>query len=391
MVSNPSDSQGLIDLNIIDFREAIYDIEFNLVSKWKKLNSGKVIGTFPVYVPPELIHAFGGLPVNLLGGGEEISISHADAILGSFICSISKSTTEMLLSIDQFKEVFDGFVFPFICDVARNLSGIFMRRSDKRVHMLHFAQNYESKRSVEFMKKEYLRMIKELFPGEDLIQNNLKNSVILYNENRGLQRAIYDFRLERPWDVPLTELYEIMRMGSILPVEQHNQLLNENLNRFRSNSNRKKDAIRVVITGNFCEQPPIDIIDLIEQVGCYVVDDEFMIGTRYLDKELDPNVDDLLAELSRAYIDHGFPLATRFHRGEKGQIILDRVKKATADGVVFLTAKFCEPALDDLVLQQHALGDSQIPYVHIEYEERGSGYENIRLSLETFVESMLFD
>ena len=35
-------------------------------------------------------------------------------------------------------------------------------------------------------------------------------------------------------------------------------------------------------------------------------------------------------------------------------------------------------------------GDEQMIF-HIYIEERGSGYENIRLSLETFVESMLFD
>jgi benzoyl-CoA reductase subunit C len=147
----------------------------------------------------------------------------------------------------------------------------------------------------------------------------------------------------------------------------------------------------VVITGNFCEQPPMDIIDLIEQVGCYVIDDEFLIGNRYIRSEINIDSDNLIDEISSSYIHNGFPLATRFHKGEKGEIILERVKEAQADGVIFLTAKFCEPALDDLVLQQHALGELKIPYVHIEYEERGSGYENIRLSLETFVESMLFD
>jgi benzoyl-CoA reductase subunit C len=392
----PADSNShtqFIDLKNFDFRDAIYDIKFAPVKKWKDANPGKkVIGTFPVYVPPELIHAFGALPVNLLGGGEEISISHADAILGSFICSISKSTTEMLLSIDEFKEIFDGFVFPFICDVARNLSGIFMRRSDEHnSHMLHYAQNFESDGSVTFMSREFRRMVATLFPDQKLNDANLKNSIIVYNKNRELHHALYKYRSEEPWNVPLMELYTLMRMGALIPVEQHNEVLKEGLTKFQSKTNRKKDAIRVVITGNFCEQPPMDIIDLIEQVGCYVIDDEFLIGNRYIRSEINIDSDNLIDEISSSYIHNGFPLATRFHKGEKGEIILERVKEAHADGVIFLTAKFCEPALDDLVLQQHALGELKIPYVHIEYEERGSGYENIRLSLETFVESMLFD
>lgn len=384
---------ALIDLKIMDYKDAIFDIKFQPVMEWKKQNPGKkVIGTFPVYIPHELIHAFGHLPVNLLGGGEEISISHADAILGSFICSISKSTTEMLLSIDQFGEIFDGFVFPFICDVARNLSGIFLRRKpEKKTYMLHYSQNFESPSAVDFMSVEFKRMIKTFFPDEKLDLDKLRQSMVVYNENRALHRVIYEYRSEFPWNVPLEELYVLMRLGAIIPVEMHNEILKEHLEKFKKNKNIKKDAIRVVITGNFCEQPPIDVIDLIEQVGCYVIDDEFLIGRRYYEVDLNANAEDPIDEISEQYIHNGIKIATRFHAGEKGQIMLDRVEKARADGVIFLTAKFCEPALDDLVLQQQALSEKNIPFVHIEYEERGSGYEIIRLSLETFVESMLFD
>lgn len=382
----------IITLENFNLRETSYDIEFKEIKKWRDQNPNKkVIGTFPVYVPHELIHSYGHLPVNIFGGGEAISISHADAILGSFICSISKSTTELLLSNENFTKNFDGFVFPFICDVARNLSGIFLRRTKKTSYMLHLAQNFESQAAFTFMAKEFKRMVGELFPSEELNIERLRNSIKLYNENRKLQGEIYELRWKRPWDVPLKELYLVMRSGSNIPVKTHNKLLKQAIERFKNNNNIQRDAIRVVITGNFCEQPPLDIIDLIEQVGCYVIDDEFMIGRRYIRDNIDADAEDPLMELSRAYIQDGAKIATRFHEGEKGDIIMDRVKEAEAQGVIFLTAKFCEPALDDLVLQQHALNDKNIQSVHIEFEERGSGYENIRLSLETFVESMLFD
>lgn len=382
---------NLIELKKLDFVNSMYDIDFELVRQWKEKHPGKkAIATFPVYVPPELIHSMGHLPVNIFGGGEEISISHADAILGSFICSISKSTTELMLSNDKFNQAFDGFVFPFICDVARNLSGIFGRRTPKPSYMLHLSQNVESKASVTYLMNEYKRMLKTIFPDEELDPEKLKNSIKLYNENRRLHREILALRKERPMDVPLRDWYTVMRMGSQLPVELHNKLLAEALEKFKKNQNLARDAIRVVITGNFCEQPPLDIIDLIEQVGCYVIDDEFMIGRRFIIDDISTEGDPL-ETMADMYLHHGAKLATRFHEGEKGQHILDRLSNAEADGVIFLTAKFCEPALDDLVLQQHALNDKNIPYVHIEFEERGSGYENIRLSLETFVESQLFD
>jgi benzoyl-CoA reductase subunit C len=127
-----------------------------------------------------------------------------------------------------------------------------------------------------------------------------------------------------------------MRTGALIPVEQHNEVLQAGLTKFQSKTNRKKDAIRVVITGNFCEQPPMDVIDLIEQVGCYVIDDEFLIGNRYIGNDINADSDDLLNEISSAYIHNGVPLATRFHKGEKGEIILERVKEAQAEFPMYI-------------------------------------------------------
>ncbi len=383
-------SSDLIPL-LTNLQEITYDIDFEQVHKWKREHPGKkAIATFPVYVPHELIYAYGHLPVNIYGGGEEISISHADAILGSFICSISKSTTELLLSHQPFRDAFDGFVFPFICDVARNLSGIFGRRISQPVYMLHLAQNVQSEHSIPYLKNEFMRMVSTLFPDEQLDLEKLRDAISKYNENRALYKKIYELRSETPWKVPLDDLYMTIRVGSNLDVVKHNELLKSKLSEYEKNERPKKDAIRVVVTGNFCEQPPLDIIRLIEQVGCYVIDDDFMIGRRFYQTPVSEEGDPIEA-LARHYLHEGAKTATRFHEGEKGEVILERVKNANAEGVIFLTAKFCEPALDDLVLQQQALQENGIPSVHIEFEERGSGYENIRLSLETFVESLLFD
>ncbi|OLS26761.1 MAG: Benzoyl-CoA reductase subunit C [Candidatus Heimdallarchaeota archaeon LC_2] len=392
MATKQDIGSDIIELKKFHNLDDVYDINFQAVEEWRKLNpEKKVVGLFPVYVPSELIHAMGHLPVNLYGGGEYISISHADAILGSFICSISKSTTELMMGNELFATRFDGFVFPFICDVARNLQGIFQRRFDKNSYMLHLSQNFESAGSVKFMIKEYYRMLNALFPEEELDIDKLRISIKVFNWNRELQREIYELRRNKPWNVPLQDLYLVIRSGSNMPIETHNKLLEEYISRLKKNNFTERDAIRVVVTGNFCEQPPLDVIDLIEQVGCYVIDDDFMIGRRYIDQDINWESDDPMAELSTNYIHHGAKIATRFHEGEKGEIMLNRVKDANAQGVIFLTAKFCEPALDDLVLQQHALTEHDIQSVHIEFEERGSGYENIRLSLETFVESLLFD
>ena len=52
----------------------------------------------PIYVPRELIHAAGMLPVGIVGGGDRLEIIRGDAYFQSYICHIPRSTIELALS-----------------------------------------------------------------------------------------------------------------------------------------------------------------------------------------------------------------------------------------------------------------------------------------------------
>ena len=77
------------------------------------------LGHFPVYFPEELAHSAGLLPVGILGGGNKLELKHADAHMGSFVCSICRSTTELGLS-GALKNL-AGFVTHPICNAAKHL------------------------------------------------------------------------------------------------------------------------------------------------------------------------------------------------------------------------------------------------------------------------------
>ena len=55
--------------------EALYrDYGLPAVAKWKEEHAGPAIGYMPIYVPRELLHAQGALPVGILGGGDDLEI-----------------------------------------------------------------------------------------------------------------------------------------------------------------------------------------------------------------------------------------------------------------------------------------------------------------------------
>ncbi len=359
------------------------------VAAWTR-SGRKAAAFFPVYTPQELAHSLGMLPFTLHGAGESIEITHADAPLGSFLCAISKSTLEMALT--HRLDGMGAFVFPYICDVSRNLEGIFSRLMPGRgTHMLHLPQNFESQAAQPFLVAEYRRLLAvlEKAAGRPYRSEDLRRSIEVYNRQRTLARRLTELRKREPWRLSLQEHHLVLRLGTLVPPEVHIEVLERVLADAARRDRKKRDAIRVVLVGPFCEQPTLDLLDLIEETGCYVVADELQARLLWhgdVDARGDP-----LSALAAAYVETPVDIGVRRTPTTKEEAILRRVREADAQGVLFLTAKFCEPAGEDMVLYRRALDKAGIPSLHLEFEERSSSYEQSRLALETFVESLLFD
>jgi benzoyl-CoA reductase/2-hydroxyglutaryl-CoA dehydratase subunit BcrC/BadD/HgdB len=96
--------------------------------------------------------------------------------------------------------------------------------------------------------------------------------------------------------------------------------------------------------------------------------------------------------LGAAYVNQAVPSSTR-HEGREHRSagLIEKVRRAKAQAVIFMPAKFCEPALFDYVLMRQGLERAGIPHMLVEFEEKMWTFERTRNEIETFVESMLFD
>ncbi len=365
---------------------------FRTVSRWKEETKGKAVGYFPVYFPEELAHSLGMLPVCLQGASGGVSLDMATAHTQSFVCSISRSVFQMALQGNL--DAFDSLIFSNICDVARNLSGIVKRNTpSKYIDYIHYPVNNSSQYAAEYLRDEYQRIGKGLaaVSGAVIESDSLKASIATYNEKRRLLTALVALRREKPWLMPYTEWYSVVRAGTVMPVEAYVGHLRTYLDALSSRQAKPMDKIRVAVLGNFCEQPPVMLMKVIEDAGCYVVNDEALIGGRWL-PEVHVNGDDPLHALAQAYIQNTEPLTVRFHPDVKKQdYIRAFLPKIGADGVIFCTPKFCEPALYDYMIFKPPVEEGKVPYLHLEYEESSSSFEHVRTMIETFAESVLFD
>jgi benzoyl-CoA reductase subunit C len=367
------------------------DLEFNAVKQWKAAAPGrKAIGYLPIYVPREIIHAAGMLPVGVFGGGDQMEVIQGDAYYQSYICRIPRSTVE--LGLTGKLDCLDGVLFPSICDVIRNLSGMWqIMFKDKYVKYFDLPQNYDDSTGGQFYIHEMqtLRADLERLSGKSISDEDLRKSIAVYNQNRKAVRDLYTYRAQKPWQAPTSEVYLVLRAGCVLPPEEHTALVYQYLNSCEKEKRAQRDNARVVLTGAFCEQPPLGLIKSIEMAGCYVVDDDFQLIQSWLLDDV-PLEGDPLEELSKAFLHRSASTSSKYDekKADKGQFLLHQVKVRGAEGVIFAAPSFCDPALLERPMLQEILARHKIPYTAFKYAENTGQMAPIREQAGTFADSI---
>jgi benzoyl-CoA reductase subunit C len=378
--------------DVVARAQALFDdLSFETVRRWKAAEPGrKVVGYMPIYVPREIIHAAGFLPLGIVGGGDQLEVIHGDAYYQSYICRIPRSTIE--LGVSGRLDFVDGMLFPSICDVIRNLSGMWQMMFPKMyVRYFDVPQNYKDEIGGNFYVNELMELRDNLgdLRGKPITDDELRESIAAYNENRRLVRDLYTFRAQCPWQAPAAEVYLILRAGLVLPVDEHSEMIRNYLAAAKNDERPRRDNCRVVLTGLFCEQPPLNLIKSLELAGCYVVDDDLLLVTRWLTADV-PTEGPPLQNLARAFLHHSESTAAKYEPNlkEKGQHLVRAVRRSGAEGVIFASPSFCDPALLDRPMLQHVLKEADIPYIAFKYAENSGQMQPIREQAGTFADSI---
>ena len=374
---------------LVDRAETLYhDVGLESVRRWKASVPGsKAIGFMPVWAPCQLIQAAGMLPVGLMGGGDDVEIIKGDAYFQSYICHIPRSTIEM--GLDGSLDVLDGMIFPSICDVIRNLSGMWqMLFPDRPAWYLDLPQSFDDI-GREFFLRELRTLAEELgqVSGCSVSDEALGAAIRDYNRNRRLVLELYDRRRETPWLFPTSEVYLVLRAGNVLPAAEHNAFLESYLEAAGGSDRHAIDSARVVVVGSFCEQPPLNLIRTIERAGCYVVDDDFVLGTRLLQADVAEDGDPL-ESLVDAFLDHTCEAAFLYRSERKGEELVRRIEDSHAEGVLFCAPSFCDPALLDQPMLVSAVEAAGVPHTSFKYAENTGQFQVIREQAGTFADSI---
>jgi benzoyl-CoA reductase/2-hydroxyglutaryl-CoA dehydratase subunit BcrC/BadD/HgdB len=164
-----------------------------------KQEGKKVFGWLCTYVPEEIIHAAGALPVRITGYSEEQELDDGNAYLYINNCSFSRSCLQMGLKGEY--DYLDGIIAGSTCDGARRLFDLWShyiktpfhhiltvpRKYTERAHGLYYEQVSQFKKLLE----QYLET--------EITDEALLQSIAVCNESRELLKRLYELRkLDRP-------------------------------------------------------------------------------------------------------------------------------------------------------------------------------------------------
>ncbi|MCK6543487.1 2-hydroxyacyl-CoA dehydratase [bacterium] len=384
MIHVPLEGKTLEE-TLYNCRELAEDPSFPTVKAWRE-NGGKVLGHFQVYFPEELAYAAGMLPFKVCGA--QVEGMEAESHFGSYLCSVIKTSLELALT----KQItLDMFVTHPICDAARNLAAIWGRNFSYPCQILYLPQNPNSRHSAEYLRGEYHRLLTDIetIVGHKVRDEDIANAIGVYNESRRLMRELYDIKRETPWLIAAEDAYALIAIAGCLPRDTYNALMQRVLPQIRERRLQPKDKMRIVFEGGFCEQPPLDLIQVIGQ-SCYIVDDDLLIGLRYILEDV-PSTGDPLANLAESYIERSsYSPVQHDLRKPKEEMLLERIRHSRAEAAIITAAKMCEPGLEEQVAYTKALDQAGVPYFVSEFEENQTTFDHIGIQLETFVENLIF-
>ena len=349
------------------------------------------IGYFCTYFPAEIIHAANMLAVRITGDNQELL--HVESHIPSFACSFVRSSLE--LALNSKLDHLAGVVFSHTCDTIQVLSDVWQNiYPNKFVDDIPFPTRLDTPAASLYLAEELRRFADRLekYFAVSLSHEMLWKSIDIFSENKKLLTELYNWRRQHPSILKAEEIFHAVNAATCMDRQEHSRLMKELLLELTNFNNTEDDpdgSVKIFLIGNVCHSS--EFVKLIEDSNCTIVDDDLCTGSRsFLNfMEDNENLDrppDPFDYLAKVYIAKS-PCPSKFNRRiSRAEVIIDRLQKSQAEGVIFLLIRLCDPHYSDYTHLSNALKAKGYPTLLIEYEQQTRSFQQLKTRVEAFSE-----
>ncbi|MBI4591509.1 MAG: 2-hydroxyacyl-CoA dehydratase [Candidatus Rokubacteria bacterium] len=362
----------------------------------------KVVGTFCVYVPEELIHAAGLIPIRLVKGGNPDVDALGDHYLSTGSCPFARACL-------GYKEVNRDPYFASVDAVAEAPTCLQMERVLELYHKyfgveilpISFPRTYFYAPDADgfrfFMDQlQWFKGRLEELAGAPITEERLRESIRLFDATREKLHRIYGLlRMDVPplrWE----EAFKLVHAGFYLDRREYDALLGDVIAELEAacdpaaaDPDAGPDSLpRLMIFGGCLADGDDKIVEVVKSVNARVVIDDFCTGSRVF---WNLTGGDTLEELAKRYLTK-VPCGSLPYPHREGDPkiahITSLAKEYRVDGVIYYALRCCDPYIFKTERFRRVLEGMGIPMLDLVSEYTPSDLDELQIQVENFVETL---
>src|ERR1700722_884526 len=302
--------------------------------QWKAIHGGPVVGSFPMHFPGEMAHAAGALPVILQESDAPITVGHGKIF--PFYCGFTRSVVDQACKGDF--DFLDAIMFGDHCVQVLGAADVVRAKlPNTRVHFYQLISAMSDPWTLARARETFagLKTGLEDLTGHPIDTAASEATIRLFNRNRALLRELYDLRRAGDAYITAHQMQMAVQSSMVMDKAAHTALLEQLIPALTTGARHGKRGVRVYLSGHFCQAPKATILELIEDCGGLVVDDDLYHGHRYISTDVDEDGDPLDA-LARWYLARNLkvPCPTRVDQNADWEgYLLGAMERSNAQGM----------------------------------------------------------
>lgn len=356
-----------------------------------KNNGGKVIGTFCVFVPEEIIRAAGAICIGLCSG-IEIGAAQAEKVLPRNVCPLIKSFMGFKLAkVCPYFESCDMVVGETTCDGKKKAFEIL--NDYIPVHVMETPQMKREKDRALWRGEvqDFVSRVEE-FTGNKITTENIRRSIKEVNGKRQALIRLAELRKYNPTPISGKDSLLIEQIAMYDDVERFTSKVNELCDELETRIQcgqgvHDAGAPRIIVTGTPMAIPNWKVPHIIESAGAVIVAEELCTGLRYFENtvsENGANLEQSIDAIAERYL--GINCACFTPNEGRMEKLVRLAKEYNADGIIHCSLAFCDPYLIEANRVEQVLKEHDIPLLKIETDYGREDTGQLQTRVEAFLE-----